>query len=89
IFEHYRRLSKAERECSESKLEAVVLYCTVKRLHKYLFGLSFTIAIDHVTLKFLYPPIKSPEKSSSAMVQSRSISGRSHISMMIHRKNSL
>ena len=64
-----RLLSKAEQGYSQTQREALAVYWAVKRLHKYLFGLKFTIVTDHEALKFIYHPHKSLAKSSAAMVQ--------------------
>lgn len=80
-----RRLSKTERGYSQTQREALAVYWAVKRLHKYLFGLTFTIATDHEALKFLYHPTKSLAKSSAAMVQRWSIALSSYTYDIVHR----
>ena len=64
-----RRLSVAEKGYAQTQREALAVYWAVKRLHKYLFGIKFTIISDHEALKFIYNPSKSLSKSSAAMVQ--------------------
>ena len=63
-----RKLSAAEKGYSQTQREALAVYWAVNRLHKYLFGLKFTIVSDHEALRFLYHPAKSLHKSTSAMV---------------------
>ncbi|CAL8071465.1 unnamed protein product [Calicophoron daubneyi] len=68
-----RRLSDAEKGYAQTQREALAVYWAVRRLHKYLFGLKFTIVTDHEALKFIYDPKKSIGRSSAAMVQRWSI----------------
>ncbi len=64
-----RKVSKAEQGYSQALLESLVVFWAVKRLHKYLFNIDFTICTDHRALEFVYHPDKSLSKNSSAMVQ--------------------
>ena len=64
-----RRLSDAEKGYAQTQREALAVYWAIRRLHKYLFGLKFTIVTDHEALKFIYDPKKSIGRSSAAMVQ--------------------
>jgi hypothetical protein len=68
-----RRLSQAERGYAQTQREALAVHWAVTRLHKYLFGVHFTIITDHEALKFIYSPDKSLAKSSAAMVQRWSV----------------
>jgi hypothetical protein len=68
-----RLLNKAERGYSQTQKEALGVFWAVKRLHKYLFGMRFTIITDHQALQYLLDPGKSVAKSTAAMVQRWSI----------------
>ena len=62
-----RRLSKAERGYSQTQKEALGIFWSVKRLHKYLFGRQFHIVTDHKALQYIR--IFFLSTSSTAMVQ--------------------
>ena len=68
-----RLLNAAERGYSQTQKEALAVFWAVRRLHKYLFGLRFTIVTDHQALQFLFNPNKSIAKSTAAMLQRWSI----------------
>uniref|UniRef100_A0A183BGN1 RT_RNaseH domain-containing protein n=1 Tax=Echinostoma caproni TaxID=27848 RepID=A0A183BGN1_9TREM len=68
-----RLLNAAEKGYSQTQKEASALFWAVRRLHKYLFGLPFTIITDHQALQFLFNPNKSITKSTAAMLQRWSI----------------
>jgi transposase InsO family protein len=80
-----RRLSKAEQGYAQTHREALAVYWSVMRLHKYLFGLQFTIVTDHEALKFIYSPSSSLAKSSAAMVQRWSIALSAYDYTIEHR----
>lgn len=64
-----RRLSKAERNYSQTQREALAVVWAVKRLHKYLFGSKFHLVTDHKALEFIMRPDSSLSKCTSAMLQ--------------------
>ena len=64
-----RRLSKSERGYSQTQKEALAIYWAVKRLHKYLFGSEFLIVTDHESLKHIFSPSASVNRSTSSMLQ--------------------
>ena len=80
-----RCLSKAEQGYSQTHREALAVYWAVSRLHKYLFGIPFTIVTDHEALKFIYNPSSSLAKSSAAMVQRWSIALSAYSYTINHR----
>jgi transposase InsO family protein len=84
-----RRLSKAEQGYAQTHREALAVYWAVMRLHKYLFGLKFTIVTDHEALKFIYSPTSSLAKSSAAMVQRWSITLSAYNYTIEHRSAKL
>ncbi|VDP91295.1 unnamed protein product [Echinostoma caproni] len=49
-----RLLNKGERGYSQTQNEALAVYWAVRCLHKYLFGLCFTMVTDHQALKYLF-----------------------------------
>jgi len=63
-----RRLSASEQGYSTTQKEALCIYWAVKRLHKYLFGLNFTLCTDHEALKHIFDPKQSLSKSTSSML---------------------
>ncbi|MDY6929942.1 MAG: RNase H-like domain-containing protein [Pseudomonadota bacterium] len=69
-----RLLNKAESGYSQTQKEALAVFWAVRRLHKYLFGIRFTVITDHQALKFLFDPNKSIAKPTAAMLQRWSIS---------------
>ena len=69
-----RRLSKAERNYSQTQREALAVIWAVKRLHKYLFGNKFHLVTDHKALEFIMRPDSSLSKCTSAMLQRWAIS---------------
>ncbi|VDP66514.1 unnamed protein product [Echinostoma caproni] len=46
----FRLLNNSERGYSQTQKEALAVYWAVRRLHKYLFELRFTIVTDHQAL---------------------------------------
>ncbi|MBM6549361.1 RNase H-like domain-containing protein, partial [Streptococcus dysgalactiae] len=80
-----RRLTKAEQGYAQTQREALAVYWAVSRLHKYLFGIPFTIVSDHEALKFIYNPTNSLAKSSAAMVQRWSIALSAYDYTIEHR----
>ncbi|MBM6549447.1 RNase H-like domain-containing protein, partial [Streptococcus dysgalactiae] len=47
-----RLLNTAEKGYSQTQKEALAVYWAVRRLHKYLFGLRFTIVTDHQAVQY-------------------------------------
>ena len=80
-----RKLTSAERGYSQTHREALAVYWAIKRLHKYLFGIKFTIITDHEALQFVYSPTKSLSRSSAAMVQRWCIALSAYDYSIIHR----
>ena len=80
-----RRLTAAETGYAQTHREALAVYWSVMRLHKYLFGHKFTIISDHEALKFIFDPNKSLAKSSAAMVQRWSIALSAYDYTIEHR----
>ena len=80
-----RRLSVAEQGYAQTQREALAVYWSVTRLHKYLFGSKFTIITDHEALKFIYDPKKSLAKTSAAMVQRWSVALSAYTYDIQHR----
>ncbi|VDP93456.1 unnamed protein product [Echinostoma caproni] len=68
-----RLLNAAEKGYSQTQKEALAVFRAVRRLHKYLFGLRFTIITDHQALQFLFNPNISIAMSTAAMLQRWSI----------------
>ena len=68
-----RLLNSAEKGYSQTQKEALAVFWAVRRLHKYLFGMHFTIVTDHHALQFLFNPNKSVAKTTAAMLQRWSI----------------
>ncbi|VDP21430.1 unnamed protein product [Echinostoma caproni] len=68
-----RLLNAAENGYSPTQKKALAVFWAVRRLHKYLFGLWFTIITDHQALQFLFNPNKSIAMSTAAMQQRWSI----------------
>ena len=66
-----RRLKKAEYHYSQTQKqkETLAIYWTVKRLHKYLYGVRFKIISDHRALQHIFSPAVSVGKSTSIMLQ--------------------
>ncbi|VDP90251.1 unnamed protein product [Echinostoma caproni] len=65
--------------------EALAVYWAVHRLHKYLFGLRFTIITDHQALQYLFSPQKSISKPTAAMIQRWSIALAAYDYDIVHR----
>ncbi|CAH8568515.1 unnamed protein product [Dicrocoelium dendriticum] len=84
-----RRLSHAEKGYAQTYREALAVYWAVTRLHKYLFGLRFTIVTDHEALKFIYNPSSSLAKSSAAIVQRWSVALSAYNYVIEHRSAKL
>ena len=61
------------------------MFWAVRRLHKYLFGIKFTIVTDHQALQFLFNPDKSVAKSTAAMIQRWSIALSAYYYDIQHR----
>ena len=64
-----RKLSKAEENYAQIQKEALAIHWAVQRLHKFLYGIKFTIVTDHRPLQYLLHPKASLNKSTSAMLQ--------------------
>ena len=62
-------VSEAEIGYSQTQKEALAIVWAVKRLHKFLFGLSFHIKCDHESLRHIFCPKASISKSTSSMLQ--------------------
>lgn len=58
-----RRLNKSERGYSKTQKEALAIHWAVKRLHKYLFGTEFLIITDYESLKHIFSPAASVNRS--------------------------
>ncbi len=52
-------LSPAERNYSQTHREALAIIYAVKKFHKYIWGLKFTIYTDHQALREVFNPMKS------------------------------
>ena len=64
-----RKLTQSERGYSQTQKEALALIWCIKRLHKFLYGISFTIVTDHQSLLHIFHPHKSLQKGTSHMLQ--------------------
>ena len=64
-----RKLSASETGYSQTQKEALAIHWCVKRLHKYLYGLQFTIVTDHKSLIHIFNPRGSISKATSNMLQ--------------------
>ena len=64
-----RRLTKSERNYSQTQKEALAVYWATKRLHKYLYGARFKIVTDHQALQHIFSPRSMVGKATSAMLQ--------------------
>ena len=64
-----RKLSESEVGYSQTQKEALAIHWCVKRLHKYLYGLKFTIVTDHRSLIHIFNPRGSISKATSNMLQ--------------------
>lgn len=62
-------LKATETEYSHAQKEALALFWAVCLLHKYLFGLWFTITTDHQVLQSLFNPNTSVGKATATMIQ--------------------
>ncbi|VDP73342.1 unnamed protein product [Echinostoma caproni] len=80
-----RLLNHAEKGYSQTQKEALAVFWAVRRLHKYLFGLHFTIVTDHQAPQFLLNPNKSIVKATAAMIQRWSIALAAYDYDIIHR----
>jgi len=63
-----RKLNSAEILYSQTQKEALAIFWTVKRLHKYLFGKKFLLVSDHQALRHIFNPSNSLSKCTSAML---------------------
>ncbi|MBM6549419.1 Ty3/Gypsy family RNase HI domain-containing protein [Streptococcus dysgalactiae subsp. equisimilis] len=80
-----RLFNVAERGYSQTQKEALAGFWAVRRLHKYLFGLQFTIVTDHHALQLLFNPNKSIAKSTATMLQRWSIALAAYNYNILHR----
>ena len=64
-----RKLSPSERGYAQTQKEALAIHWCVKRLHKFLYGLRFTIVTDHRSLMHIFNPQGSISKGTSNMLQ--------------------
>ena len=64
-----RKLSTTELHYSQTQKEALAVHWAVRRLHKFLFGIPFTIITDHRALEFIFNPNRSHNKATSNMLQ--------------------
>jgi len=51
-----------ERNYPITDLEGLAVFWAVKKLKRYLRGISFTIVIDHSALKYIFIKEKIPER---------------------------
>ena len=64
-----RKLSCSEQRYSQTQKEALAIHWCVKRLHKFLFGMKFTIVTDHRALVHIFNPDSSVTKTATNMLQ--------------------
>ena len=83
-----RRLSKSERGYSQTQKEALAIHWAVKRLHKYLFGTQFLIITDHESLKHIFSPAASVNRSTSSMLQRWAVTLSGYNYKIEHRSGS-
>lgn len=64
-----RKLSESETRYSQTQKEALAIHWCLKRLHKFLFGLKFTIITDHRALVHIFSPTSPVSKTTTNMLQ--------------------
>ncbi|VDP92312.1 unnamed protein product [Echinostoma caproni] len=65
VFCISRLLNHAEKGYSQTQKKALAVFWAVRRLHKYLFGLHFTIVTDYQALQFLLNPNNTSSRRST------------------------
>ena len=80
-----RRLSKSEKGYSQTQKEALAIKWALQRLHKYIFGMKFTIITDHKALEHIFSPSNSINKVTSNMLQRWALEISAYDYEIVHR----
>lgn len=73
VFFHSASLSEAQKNYSQTDLEALAIVVAVKRFHKYVFGRKFCIRTDHKALEYIFHPNRNIPAMTASRLQRWSI----------------
>ena len=69
-----RTLSSAEKNNSQTDMEALAIVWGVKRFHQYLFGLHFILITDHQPLTTIFSPQRPMSATAASRLQRQALS---------------